>query len=65
VREKGSDIKIGQTLLEKGSYLNSGAIGLLASAGVLEVTIIKRPSIGLLSTGTELVPFASKSINKG
>jgi len=45
--------------------LNSGEIGLLASTGVLEVSVFKLPTIGLLSTGDEIVPAHTQEIKRG
>jgi len=58
VREPGSDIKKGAIILQKGEEISAtgGELGLLASVGKAEVSIYKRPLVGVLSTGDEIVP---------
>jgi len=57
VREVGSDTKKGSTILYKGEQITSvgGELGVLASVGVAEALVYKRPTIGVLSTGDEIV----------
>ncbi|KAK4166056.1 Gephyrin [Cladorrhinum sp. PSN259] len=57
VREIGSDIQAGSTILQKGEQISfvGGEIGLLSAAGVSEVQVYKKPVIGVLSTGDEIV----------
>lgn len=52
---KGEEIKEGDLLLEQGFYLTPPAIGLLAAVGLDRVNVYRRPRVGLLSTGTELM----------
>ena len=51
----GEEIKEGDLLLGKGFFLTPPAIGLLAAVGLDKVTVYRRPRVGLLSTGTELM----------
>ncbi|KAM7217070.1 hypothetical protein V8F06_007585 [Rhypophila decipiens] len=57
IREVGSDVKQGTVILRKGDQVSSvgGEIGLLAAVGVAEVKIYRRPVVGVLSTGDEIV----------
>ncbi|KAH7136486.1 MoaB/Mog domain-containing protein [Dactylonectria macrodidyma] len=57
VREVGSDIKEGTTILNKGELISGvgGEIGLLAAVGVAEAKVYRRPVIGVLSTGDEII----------
>ena len=57
VREVGSDVEKGELVLAKGEQVSAagGEIGLLASVGVAEVLVYKRPVVGVLSTGDEIV----------
>lgn len=59
IREVGSDIKQGSVILNKGEQISGvgGEIGLLAAVGVVEVTVYRRPVIGILSTGDEIVEY--------
>lgn len=55
VLEKGMDVRIGQVLAKKGLRLTPQRIGLLIAGGVSEVTVFKKPKIGLLATGSEVI----------
>ncbi|KAI9836424.1 MAG: hypothetical protein M1819_001455 [Sarea resinae] len=57
VREIGSDIQAGDIILRKGEGISAvgGELGLLASVGKAEVAIYKKPAVGVLSTGDEVV----------
>ncbi len=55
VRFRGEDVKRGAVLVRAGERLSPGRIGLLAAAGVSTVEVYRRPVIGLLATGSELV----------
>ncbi|ORY64993.1 gephyrin [Pseudomassariella vexata] len=57
IREVGSDIKADTQILSKGENISAvgGEIGLLAAVGVGEVKTYRRPVIGVLSTGDEIV----------
>ena len=57
IREIGSDIRAGQVVLRKGEEITAvgGELGLLASVGKAEVMVYKKPIIGVLSTGDEIV----------
>lgn len=55
VRPKGSDIHIGELVLTKGRILKPQDLGLLATLGIAEVEVHKKPSVALLSSGDELL----------
>lgn len=57
VREIGSDVKKGDLIMrkEEGISATGGEFGLLASVGVRGVTVYKKPVVGVLSTGDEIV----------
>ncbi|XP_057314925.1 gephyrin-like isoform X2 [Hydractinia symbiolongicarpus] len=62
IRPVGFDIKQGETILSAGEKLGPSELGLMAMAGVNMVSVYTPPSIGLFSTGDELVsPGAEKS----
>ena len=58
VREVGSDVQAGEIVVRKGEGITAigGELGLLASVGTQEVQVYKRPTIGVLSTGDEIIP---------
>ncbi len=51
----GSDIKKGDLLLKKGTVLNPRYTGVLASQGMSEILVKKRPQIAYFSTGDEIL----------
>ncbi len=59
IRPAGDDISVGAVLAEPGHPLTPALAGVLASAGVVEVEVHRRPRVGVLSTGDELVEGAA------
>ena len=59
VRGPGEDLRRGQTLFDAGTVLSAGHLGLLASVGRREVSVVPRARVGVLSTGDELVDDGS------
>jgi molybdopterin molybdotransferase len=55
VRPIGEQISEGDLALEKGTVLNAAAIGFLAGLGFTSVMVYKKPTIGIVITGNELV----------
>ena len=55
VRPVGVDLAIGDQVLASGERLGPAEIGLLATVGVTEVPLFRRPRVAILSTGDELV----------
>lgn len=53
---KGDDLRPGDTVLPAGRRLMPQDIGTLAAMGAAEVSVCRRPVVGILSTGDELVP---------
>jgi molybdopterin molybdotransferase len=60
VRPAGQDVKAGQQVLQKGVVLRAQEIGVLASLGYGEVSVIRRPVVSILATGDELVDPAGE-----
>ena len=54
VRPAGEDVKAGEKVLERGAVLRPWEIGVLASLGIEQVSVIRRPVIAILATGDEL-----------
>ncbi len=54
IRLKGSELKAGELLLEKNSFLNAASIGLLASAGITHIVVYPKPRVAIITTGNEL-----------
>lgn len=67
VRLRGQDVERGTVVLEPGRPVDSAAVMVLASLGIDSVAVRRRPRVGLLNTGRELVddpcqPLASGEI---
>jgi molybdopterin molybdotransferase len=56
VRRGGEVVRAGATLLPAGALLRPAAMGLLASQGIEELALVRRPRVALLATGDEVVP---------
>jgi molybdopterin molybdotransferase len=56
IRRAGQDFKTGETLLAAPRRLNARDIGLLAAMNVPRISVARRPVVGVLSTGDEIVP---------
>lgn len=55
VRARGEDVRAGQVVLRPGSVLRPYEIGLLAALGIGRVQVSRRPRVGVLATGDELL----------
>lgn len=58
VMVQGEDAIKGERLLEKGITIHAGIIALLATFGYTEVKVAKKPVVGILITGSELLNVA-------
>tara|TARA_B100001758_G_scaffold210661_1_gene193555 strand:- start:855 stop:2162 length:1308 start_codon:yes stop_codon:yes gene_type:complete len=61
IRKKSEDIKKGSIIIKKGSLITSATIGVMASIGLEKVSVIRKPIIGILSTGNELLEPGEKN----
>lgn len=55
VRDKGSHIIKGELILSKGDRISAAMVGQLSGLGITEVDVIQRPSVAILSTGSEVI----------
>ena len=55
VMQRGEDAKSGQVALPAGTTLRPQEIGLAAALGFEELSLTRRPRVGILSTGDELI----------
>jgi len=51
----GTDIARGETVLRGGQLLTSREIGVLAAIGHSSVSVVRRPSVAIISTGDEII----------
>ena len=63
--EADEDVRQGQRLVPEGRRLRAQDIGLLAAAGLASVPVRKRPVVGIVSTGDELVPPNTDALRPG
>ncbi|MBQ0138063.1 MAG: molybdopterin molybdotransferase MoeA [Kurthia sp.] len=52
---QGEDVKQGEVLIEKGQYVNPGVVALLATFGYNKVPVFRKPVVGIIATGSELL----------
>ena len=55
IRYRGEVVRKGDVVLKKGKMIRPYEIAMMASLGVSEVLIFRRPRVAILSTGNELV----------
>lgn len=51
----GTDISTGETVLRRGDRLTSRETGVLAAIGSRQIVVWRRPRVGVLSTGDEII----------
>ncbi|HLQ74023.1 MAG TPA: gephyrin-like molybdotransferase Glp [Bacillota bacterium] len=52
---EGSEVTEGEVLINEGTYINPGVKALLATFGYAKVKVAKKPVVGVVATGTELL----------
>jgi molybdopterin molybdotransferase len=52
----GEDLQIGQSVLPSGQSLGAAEIGGLMALGMTELKVRRRPIVGIISTGDEVIP---------
>lgn len=61
IRRAGEDVTRGAVVLARGQRLGPAALGLAASVGMAELSVVRRPRVALFSTGDELVMPGQKA----
>ncbi|MDO4572475.1 MAG: molybdopterin biosynthesis protein [Clostridia bacterium] len=56
IRQIGEDICAGEMIAAAGVRLGPAAIGAMIAGGVLELEVMKKPLVGIIPTGDEIVP---------
>ena len=64
VSPKAEDIKKGQKILNKNTFIRYQELGLIASAGYDTVKVFKKPRVKIIITGNELVEPTKEEIDK-
>lgn len=57
VRSMGEDIVVSQLVLPKGRILSAFDLGAIAASGYTDLEVLRKPIVGVIPTGTELVPI--------
>jgi molybdenum cofactor synthesis domain-containing protein len=60
VAPRGSEVRAGERVLERGRRLDPAAIGVLAAVGQAHVRVGGRPAVAILVTGDELVDASER-----
>ena len=55
IRQRGEQLKKGELALKQGVVLSPPALGFLAEMGVSKVEVLRKPKVGIVITGNELV----------
>jgi molybdopterin molybdotransferase len=65
VRPAGGDVSQGQVVFSAGTRLTPMHVGVLATIGVAQPEVFKRPRVAFMSTGDELTPPEAESLQPG
>jgi molybdopterin molybdotransferase len=60
VGRRGEDVRVGMRVLNAMRRLRPQDIGLLASIGMSEVSVVRRPHVRIVTTGNELLRYGSR-----
>ena len=64
IRKCGEDISEGDKVITKGTEITPAVVGVLASIGYDQIEVYRKPKVGILSTGNELIEPGEK-LEKG
>lgn len=56
IRRRGEDVGSGSTIVDTGTVIDARHAAILAASGVSKVEVRRKIEVGILSTGSELVP---------
>ena len=59
IRPAGDDVNPGDPVIGPGTELTAAHLGVLATIGVTHISVVRRPRVGVISTGDELVDDGS------
>ena len=55
IRRAGEDLEVGRVVFDPGEVLQPAHVGVLAGLGIHAISVVRRPRVGVISTGDELV----------
>ena len=56
IRQIGEDVCAGEMILPSHMAVSPSAIGAMIAGGVLEIPVIRKPLVGIIPTGDEIIP---------
>ena len=56
IRQIGEDVCAGEMILPSHMTVSPAAIGAMIAGGVLEIEVIRKPVVGIIPTGDEIIP---------
>ena len=56
IRQIGEDVCAGEMILPSHMTVSPAAIGAMIAGGVLEIEVIRKPVVGIIPTGAEIIP---------
>ncbi|PCI87039.1 MAG: molybdopterin molybdenumtransferase MoeA [Hyphomicrobiales bacterium] len=65
IRKAGQDFGLGDLVIAAGQKINAAHIAALATIGVAEILVHKKPAIAVISTGKEIVDDAGEPLQSG
>jgi len=60
IRKKGDDLTIGETAIQKNTFLKPRHLAAAATCGKSKLSVYKKLNIGVMATGDELIPVDEK-----
>ncbi|WP_339209401.1 gephyrin-like molybdotransferase Glp [Bacillus sp. FSL R5-0432] len=63
ISRQGEEVLKGNVMVKKGTAVTSGVTALLATFGYAVVPVVKKPVIGIISTGTELLQVSDAMVD--
>lgn len=60
IRRQGEDVRAGDRLLKRGTLIRPYEVALLAAQGMKRVSVVGKPRVAVIVTGSEVVPASQK-----
>jgi putative molybdopterin biosynthesis protein len=61
ISPRAGDMRRGERILDPGQWLAGPQVGVLATVGIVDVPVYRRPLVAMISSGDELVPPSAKA----
>lgn len=65
IRQAGGDVASGVTVMTPGDRISPAHLGVLSSVGEVAPVVFRRPVVGIMSTGDEVVPPETETLLPG